>query len=253
MYKCWNAPSIVGYLCILSLFIGCSNKRINQLQGSVNSLETQLERYQETAQQESEFTTSSLSELQQEISQAFRDIRYSQTNLESLVEQLSNRLAAVERQTAQMQQKLNQLDTQALDNFNTLNQNIQQAKEESNRNLNQHIENMREIISSIRAEASGLKQQDQSLRSSINSLQSQITTMDQENRKIFDRILKDLGVEAPPSTQQTTASGNTYTVKSGDTLSKIAADHNVTTQALIGANPGINPSLIRVGQTVNIP
>lgn len=62
----------------------------------------------------------------------------------------------------------------------------------------------------------------------------------------------------PTSVQPTsapTASSNpsTYTVQWGDWLSKIASQLGVTTQALIAANPGINPNLISPGQVLNVP
>jgi len=44
-----------------------------------------------------------------------------------------------------------------------------------------------------------------------------------------------------------------YTVKAGDTLTKIAMSHNVSTQALVLLNDIKNPNLIRVGQTLKIP
>lgn len=255
--------SKLGYICILFMlfhifFSGCSNKRINNLQGSVDTLENQLQQFQQTAQQETEFTTTSLAELQKEISQAFRDIRYSQTNMESLIEQISNRLAAVERQITQMQTQIEHLEAQALDNFNAVNVTIQQSRDEANQKLNQHIENMRAVTASIRDESASLKQQDQSLQSNLNRLQSQIETMDQENRKVFDRILKDLGVEAPKPEQQTgnpepSSSGKTYTVQPGDSLSKIASKHNVSMADLQRANTISDPSKIFVGQVLQIP
>ena len=46
----------------------------------------------------------------------------------------------------------------------------------------------------------------------------------------------------------------TYTVKSGDTLSRIASNNGVTVNQLLGANPSIkNASLIYVGQKITIP
>lgn len=47
-------------------------------------------------------------------------------------------------------------------------------------------------------------------------------------------------------------SGSEYTVRSGDTLSTIAARHNVTVSQLRSAN-GISGDIIRVGQTLKIP
>lgn len=46
----------------------------------------------------------------------------------------------------------------------------------------------------------------------------------------------------------------TYTVKSGDTLSKIASNNGVTVSQLLSANPSIkNAALIYVGQKITIP
>ena len=46
----------------------------------------------------------------------------------------------------------------------------------------------------------------------------------------------------------------TYSVKSGDSLSRIASQYGTSVQAIMGLNPSItNPNLIRVGQTINVP
>lgn len=52
---------------------------------------------------------------------------------------------------------------------------------------------------------------------------------------------------APP-----TAPG-TYTVQWGDTLNKIAQKSGATTQAIVAANPGLNPNYIVPGQVLVIP
>jgi LysM repeat protein len=45
----------------------------------------------------------------------------------------------------------------------------------------------------------------------------------------------------------------TYKVQSGDTPSSIARKYNVKLEALMAANPGLNPTKMQVGQAVNIP
>ncbi len=45
----------------------------------------------------------------------------------------------------------------------------------------------------------------------------------------------------------------TYVVKSGDTLSQIAEKFNVALDALLEANPAVDPNGMSVGQTLNIP
>ena len=69
-------------------------------------------------------------------------------------------------------------------------------------------------------------------------------------------IMLFAGLGAAPALAQSSSStcGATYTVQSGDYLTKIAQQCGVTYQALINANPSIaNPSLIYPGQTINIP
>jgi LysM domain-containing protein len=44
-----------------------------------------------------------------------------------------------------------------------------------------------------------------------------------------------------------------YTVKSGDTLSQIAEKLNVSLDALLAANPGVDPNAMRIGQVLQIP
>jgi N-acetylmuramoyl-L-alanine amidase len=47
---------------------------------------------------------------------------------------------------------------------------------------------------------------------------------------------------------------NTYTVKAGDTLYKIAQNNGLTVQQLLDENPSIkNPNFVQVGDIINIP
>jgi LysM repeat protein len=61
-----------------------------------------------------------------------------------------------------------------------------------------------------------------------------------------------LPTNTPGPTSATSAPG-TYTVQWGDWLAKIAQQFGVSSQAIISANPGINPNLIYPGQVLNIP
>ena len=45
----------------------------------------------------------------------------------------------------------------------------------------------------------------------------------------------------------------TYKVKDGDTLSKIAKEHDTTVQVLVSLNAIANPNMIRVGQIIKLP
>ena len=54
------------------------------------------------------------------------------------------------------------------------------------------------------------------------------------------------------STKTTTKSNNTYTVKSGDTLSKIASKHNMSLSQIATLNQISNVNVLRVGQVLKI-
>ncbi len=57
-----------------------------------------------------------------------------------------------------------------------------------------------------------------------------------------------------PPAPKPPASAGSYTVKPGDSLSEIAADHNTSVSELLKANPQIkNPNAISVGQKINLP
>ncbi len=49
------------------------------------------------------------------------------------------------------------------------------------------------------------------------------------------------------------AVGRTHTIKSGDTLYKIARQYKVSENALKTANPGVDPKRMKLGQTLKIP
>ncbi|GEM_PF-1717666 len=73
---------------------------------------------------------------------------------------------------------------------------------------------------------------------------------------IFSRAIESLRIEgvAPLTTTPSPAAEViTYTVQAGDTLGKIAAEFEVTVEAIIEANDIEDPSLINVGQVLVIP
>ena len=61
----------------------------------------------------------------------------------------------------------------------------------------------------------------------------------------------DTPVPAPTGTPSSL--GQTYTVESGDYPATIAAKFGVTLEALLAANPGIDPTNLQIGQVLVIP
>jgi spore coat assembly protein SafA len=99
-----------------------------------------------------------------------------------------------------------------------------------------------------------------------SSSDSITSALDSIASALSDLIASALSDSTNPADMSTSANGqapmdgncgtptNTYTVKSGDTLSAIAAANGVSLQSLEAANPQIsNPDLIYPGQNVNIP
>ena len=71
-------------------------------------------------------------------------------------------------------------------------------------------------------------------------------------RPKYDVEVVEEPVQKPEKTE--TTANTTYTVQKGDAMWRIAEKYGVSTSALIEANPQIaNPSLIYVGQKINIP
>ena len=58
---------------------------------------------------------------------------------------------------------------------------------------------------------------------------------------------------APAPARTATPATRTHRIKSGDTLSEIAAEYGITVSALQKANPGLNARRLRLGQTLKIP
>lgn len=68
------------------------------------------------------------------------------------------------------------------------------------------------------------------------------------------RLIVYVAPTTPPPTTPPPVSGQTYYVKKGDTLRKIAAKFNTTVEAILKVNPSItNQNLIYVGQAITLP
>ena len=58
---------------------------------------------------------------------------------------------------------------------------------------------------------------------------------------------------APPPAPAPGARGKVYVVRAGDTIAAIARENGVKPNAVLAANPGVNPRRLRVGQTIRLP
>ena len=90
-----------------------------------------------------------------------------------------------------------------------------------------------------------------------------IETMSPATQRDVLSRMQDMGIEElialainphPDTPPRAAAAPLTYTVRRGDSLSKIAREHGLGLRALIDANPQItNPNLIHPDQIINLP
>ena len=71
--------------------------------------------------------------------------------------------------------------------------------------------------------------------------------------RIGKRLTIPSASQAAQFTTQAQSRARSYTVQSGDTLSQIAERHGLGLSQLMSANPGIDPTRMRVGKQLNIP
>ncbi len=102
----------------------------------------------------------------------------------------------------------------------------------------------------------------ETLRSTVAEQERQIRQLEEDNMKL--RSLNGQPVKAPaaqaaaankPSsaTAPAASGSNTYTVKSGDTLAKIARKNGTTAQALARQNGIKDPTRLSIGQKIKLP
>jgi LysM repeat protein len=70
------------------------------------------------------------------------------------------------------------------------------------------------------------------------------------NLRVGQRICIPKSTPVPPKCPMGTFA---YTIKSGDTLYKLAITYNTTVEAIMRVNPGIDPNNLQIGQVICIP
>ncbi|MDQ8186561.1 LysM domain-containing protein [Pelagicoccus sp. SDUM812002] len=140
-------------------------------------------------------------------------------------------------------------------------------------------ESLRETSERVESLSTSMNNFSKSVNEAITGIRSDMTKVRSDIRKVtIDALtakkmveeLEEKGVQvsvvpsstsspssapaAAPKTPDTKpGSSGVYTIKSGDTLGKIAAAYKISLSQLQAANPGIDPRRLRIGQQVSIP
>lgn len=125
--------------------------------------------------------------------------------------------------------------------------------------LEQRVERLSGAVEELNGQLRGLHH---NTRTALQSINEQLNAIRQEIRTAKPAPQAPTGSSAQqitPATSSaaqpvaTTAQGKTYTIRAGDLLAKIAKENNTTVDAILKANPGLNPNRIKVGQVINLP
>lgn len=71
--------------------------------------------------------------------------------------------------------------------------------------------------------------------------------------RVFETMQKDVAVEIVTPGVCPPGEVIRYTIQSGDTFFDLAQRYNTTVEAIVQANPGVDPNNLQVGQVINIP
>ncbi len=125
--------------------------------------------------------------------------------------------------------------------------------------LEQRLERLSGAVEELNGQIRGLHH---NTRTAFQTLNEQLNTVRQEIRTAKPAAPAATGSTAQqvaPAAQSSgqpaapSAQGKTYTIRAGDLLAKIAKENNTTVDAILKANPGLNPNRIKVGQVINLP
>lgn len=142
--------------------------------------------------------------------------------------------------------------------------------------LEKQLENMStqvaELSAMVKEQGDALARQrayGNSSERAIKQLASDLRENREQIVKLTDQVV-ELGTRSVQSvatnTSGTATSSNTagssgsssdmegvYTIESGDTFARVASKTGVSLQALLDANPGVDPRRLRIGQQINLP
>lgn len=175
----------------------------------------------------------------------------SESNLRVTVANLNQDMALIAQQVKTLRLEIEEL------NRENARLRSQIAAATSNRDTQAQITNLSGAIDTLRREYRAADEE--AKKQIIEEVSRQINALARETQGAINSVAK--AVDSQPQIQETVhfsddypKTGKPYTVRSGDTLSKIARDHGSTVKHIQNANKIVNPSRdLRVGETIFIP
>jgi len=182
---------------------------------------------------------------------AFSPLTAQNDNLRVTVANLSQDLSLLNQQVRTLSLELEEMRRE------NARLRAQVAAASSNSDTQVQLNNISAAIETLRAEYRAADEvQKQQI---INEVTRQIQALANETQTAINTIAEAVGSEPQVATPVHFSSdypktGITYTVRSGDTLSKIAREHGSTIRYIQNANKIVNPAKdLQVGQTIFIP
>jgi LysM repeat protein len=135
----------------------------------------------------------------------------------------------------------------------------QARQQAAQRHAEEQVYRVRGQVESVEMENARMVQEVQQLRSDVRSLNSQMASLEAKQKREMDELirrvetlLKKSVASRPAATSQHQGAGYEHEVRSGHTLSTIAAKYGTTVSAIMKAN-NLKSDQIYVGQKLFIP
>lgn len=171
-------------------------------------------------------------------------LRVTVANLSQDVSQMSQQVKTLRLEIEQMQRENKQLRAQL-------------AEATSSNQTDAQISNLSSAIEAVRREfkAADAAQKEQILSEMNRQMQALAKETEGAIKTVAEAVGSEPQVETPVHfSSDYPKTGVTYTVRSGDTLSKIAREHDSNIKHIQNANKIVNPARdLQVGQTIFIP
>lgn len=171
-------------------------------------------------------------------------LRVTVANLSQDVSQMSQQVKTLRLEIEQMQRENKKLRSQL-------------AAATSNRQTETQISSLSSAIDAVRRDykAADASQKEQIMAEVNRQMQALAKETEAAIKTVADAVGSEPQVESPVHfSSDYPKTGVTYTVRSGDTLSKIAREHDSNIKHIQNANKIVNPARdLQVGQTIFIP